>query len=82
MITTDDVRKRLKEVPFQPFRIVTSSGEKYEIQHPDSVLATRRVLYVGIDQPRNPDVPDQATHVSVLHITDLQPLSETSNTIP
>ncbi len=79
MITAQDVRDRLREVPFEPFRIVTSSGESYHILHPDSVYVTRRVLYVGIYRPQRPDVPDRAASVSVLHITDLQPLPEPSS---
>jgi hypothetical protein len=81
MLTAEDVRMRLREVPFQPFRIVTPSGSTYDVTIPDSVLVTRRVRYVGIYRPRNPDVPDRAASVSVLHITDLQPL-ETANSDP
>lgn len=74
MITAADVSAKLKEFPFQPFRIVTSSGESYEIRHPDGVYVTRRVLYVGIYQRGVTNVPDQAATVSVLHISDMQPL--------
>jgi hypothetical protein len=80
VLTAEDVRQRLREVPFQPFRIVTSSGEFYEVRHPDSVYVTRRVLYVGIYKPRNADVPDRAASVSILHVTELQPLDEASTT--
>lgn len=80
MITAEDVRLRLREIPFQPFRIVTSSGSTYDITHPDSVYVTRRVLYVGIYHPRRTtEYPDRAASVSILHITDLQPLDEPAN---
>lgn len=82
MITAEDVRERLREVPFHPFRIVTSSGSTYEVTHPDSVYVTRRVLHVGIYHPRRTDFPDRAASVSVLHITDLQPLDEPANSSP
>ncbi len=75
MITAEHVRGRLREVPFQPFRIVTSSGSSYDVTHPDSVFVTKNVLFVGIYKPRNPDVPDRAASVSVLHITELVPLT-------
>lgn len=80
MITAEDVRERLREAPFHPFRIVTSSGSTYDVTHPDSVYVTRRVLYVGIYHPRRTDVPDRAASVSILHITELHPLDEPSNT--
>lgn len=80
MITAEDVRTKLRETPFPPFRIVTSSGSTYDVTHPDSVFVTRRVLYVGIYKPRNPNVPDQAASVSILHVTELAPLSEPAGT--
>ena len=77
MLRSEDVRQKLREVPFQPFRIVTSSGQTYDVWHPDSVLATRHVLYVGVYLPNRPNEPDRAASVSVLHLTDLQPLPTT-----
>ncbi len=74
MLRSDDVRHKLREIPFQPFRIVTSSGQTYDIHHPDSVYVTRHVLYVGVYLPYRPNEPDRAASVSMLHVTDLQPL--------
>ena len=78
MLRSDDVRAKLREIPFQPFRIVTSSGQSYDIHHPDSVYVTRHVLYVGVYLTYRPNEPDRAASVSVLHITDLQPLPSPS----
>jgi len=80
MITAEDVRERLREAPFQPFRIVTSAGTSYEVTHPDSVYVTRRVLYVGVYRPVDENIPDRAASVSVLHITELVPLGMGSQT--
>jgi hypothetical protein len=74
MITAQHVRDLLTAVPFQPFRIVTSSGATYEVRHPEIVLVTRQVLYVGVYEPNRLDFPVRAALVSVLHVTDLQPL--------
>src|SRR5436309_2163880 len=38
MITAQDVRELLAQRPFEPFRIVTSSGQHYDIPHSDFVL--------------------------------------------
>lgn len=82
MITADDVRQRLTETPFQPFRIVASSGSSYDITHPDSVFVSRRVLYVGIYKPQIEGVADRVAHVSVLHVTELVPITEMAGTDP
>ena len=82
MFTADDVRARLRDVPFQPWRIVASSGEHYDVMHSDSALVTRRILYVGICRPQRRDVPHRAASVSLLHVTDWQPLPEPRATDP
>ena len=72
MLTSNEVKSWLKEVPFRPFRIVTSSGAVYDVHHPDMVLVTKRVIYVGIIDSLDPLLPDQVAHVSVLHISELK----------
>ncbi len=74
MITAQDIRDRLTTAPFQPFRVITSSGTSYDIYHPDVVIVARRYLYVGLFEPNNPAIPERVATVSMLHITDLQPL--------
>ncbi len=74
MITAQDVRDRLTTTPFQPFRVITSSGSSYDVYHPDVVIVARRYLYVGMFEPNQSAIPERVATVSMLHITDLQPL--------
>jgi len=82
MLKSDDVREILRVIPFQPFRIVTSSGQTYDIFHPDSVYVTRHVLYVGVYLPYRPNEPDRAASVSMLHVSDLLPLPSPTKAEP
>ena len=72
MINASEVTVRLKEIPFVPFRIVTSSGAVHDVNHPEMCMVTRRFLIVGIIDPRDPLLPDQVTNVSILHISELR----------
>jgi hypothetical protein len=38
MFTAEDIRQRIKKQPFVPLRIVTNSGESYDVPHPDLVM--------------------------------------------
>ena len=60
--------------PFKPFRIVMSSGEAYEIRHPEMAWLTRTNLYVGLDQDSE-GIPGRAKMCSLLHITMVEPLA-------
>jgi hypothetical protein len=47
-----EVQERLKKVPFEPFRIVTTSGESFSVPTFDHAIVwpLRRVIYVQHDQ--------------------------------
>jgi hypothetical protein len=36
--------------PFQPVRVTLSSGQSYEIRHPEMALLTRTSLLIGTDE--------------------------------
>lgn len=72
MFTAEDILARMRKQPFVPVRIVTSSGESYEVHHPDLVLVGRRDIQVGLASKRNPAIYEQVSRVSLLHITAME----------
>ena len=72
MFTADDIQARLRERPFVPMRIVTSSGQSYAVSHPDLVLVGRRFLIIGTASNENPTQIDAASRIAVMHVADLQ----------
>jgi hypothetical protein len=74
MFRVDEIQARLRERPFVPLRIVTSSGESYDVIHPDLVLVGERSLIVGIASNSNPTIFAATSHVALMHITELQDL--------
>jgi hypothetical protein len=74
MFNADDIQTRLRRSPFTPVRIVTSSGERYDVYHPDLVMVGRRYLIIGTASQENPTQFDRESRVAVLHVADLQDL--------
>jgi len=72
MFTVADLQARIKERPFVPLRIVTSSGQSYDLTHPDLILIGTRAVIIGVASNDNPTVFEAANRVAILHITDLQ----------
>jgi hypothetical protein len=63
---------------------VTTTGNTYEVLHPDQALVTRRQVIVPLPGESGPTaVPDRYTDVSLLHITEIQqitaPIDPSSN---
>ena len=73
-MTVQTFRELLTQRPFEPFRIVMSSGLTYEIRHPEMAALTRTALYVGIDVADD-GVPAAFKICSLLHMTAIEPLS-------
>lgn len=62
----------------EPFRIVMSSGEQYEVRHPEMAWLTRTSILVGYDQTDD-GVPAEFRTCSLLHVTAIEPLEVNSS---
>lgn len=74
MFTTAEFKNRLKQQPFKPFRIVTSSGQSYEVPHPDLLLIGVNELVVGAASKQDPSVFENVNRVAIVHVTALEDL--------
>jgi hypothetical protein len=73
-MTLQPYRELLAARPFQPFRLVMSSGQSYEVRHPEMAMLTRTSMLVGIDDT-DEGVPAEFKICSLLHVTTIEPLS-------
>jgi hypothetical protein len=64
----------LRKQPFEPFRIVLTTGDSYEIRHPELAWLTRTSMFVGI--PLHKDtIADRAVQCDLLHIVAIEPVN-------
>jgi hypothetical protein len=64
--------------PFQPFRLVMSSGETYEVRHPEMAFLTKSDILVGLDETKD-GVPARFKICSLLHVTTIEPVTSKAN---
>jgi hypothetical protein len=68
-----ELRDALKQQPFEPFRIVMTDGQGYDIRHPDLLMVGLRTATVGLPgQPGQP-VFERDVKVDLLHIIRIEP---------
>ena len=72
-MTVRDCKDLLTSKPFQPFKVVMSSGDADEVRHPEMAWLTRTNLFVGIDADSD-GVPGRAKMCSLLRVTGVEPL--------
>ncbi|MEX2138806.1 MAG: hypothetical protein WD894_06060 [Pirellulales bacterium] len=71
-------RELMTQRPFKPFRLVMSSGQTYDVGHPEMALLTRSDILVGIDES-DEGVPAHFKICALLHVTAVEPLSSTAS---
>ena len=72
-MTVQTFKAMLARRPFQPVRLVLSSGNSYEIRHPEMAMLTRTDILVGTGLAED-GVPAQFKILSLLHITAIEPI--------
>ncbi len=76
-MTLQTFRELLTASPFKAFRLVMSSGKKYEVRHPEMALLTRSDILVGVDIAED-GVPSEFKICSLQHVTSIEPLSRST----
>jgi len=82
MFTAPDIRSRVQKQPFEPFRIVTTSGQTFDVLHPGLVMVGARHVAVGHPSRKDPGIYDGLSEVAILHITTLERLPSENSTTP
>jgi hypothetical protein len=77
MFTAADILDRLLERPFVSIRFITSSGQAYEVTHPDLVMLGRRSIVIGVASTEYPTRFATANRVAIMHLTDMQEIPRT-----
>ena len=73
-MTTTMVRDMLRQQPFRPFCVVMSSGEAYDVRHPEMAWVTKNDLFVGIDV-EDDGLPADASICPLFNVATLEPLN-------
>lgn len=72
-MTADTFREILRRIPFEPFRVVMSSGESYNVVHPEMAFVTAKALILAIPDTAHPD-GERLSFCSYLHIAHVETL--------
>jgi len=67
------IKNLLQTKPFSPFTVVMSSGERYEVRHPEHALLTKHLLIIA-DADNDAVIHD----LYLLHISELKRGTPTS----
>jgi len=69
-----DLRERVQQRPFQPFRMVLTEGTTYEVRHPELIMLGKRAAVIGISRDAAQTLFDSTVLVDLFHIVRLEAL--------
>ncbi len=76
MFTAKQLKERMDETPFRPFRIRMSNGEAYDIKNHDSAFVLSNAIEVGVEQDTEGFVL-LTRRCSILHIASIEDIPTT-----
>jgi hypothetical protein len=80
-MTAHEIKSFLKKIPFEPFTLVMSNNERYDVYHPEMLLVGYGMCTLGLAKPGDPDlIADRFVHLSVDHILKIEPTAKAKAT--
>ena len=64
----------LNRKPFRPFRITVSTGQTFDVVHPETIFVAHRFVAVPAKHASKESIrPDDYVWIDLIHIVHLQP---------
>jgi len=74
MITAMQLRERMNEIPFRPFRVTLSDGRSFLVPNHDVALVKRNSIMIGIDLDSR-SFAQKYVECAILHINGIEDIA-------
>jgi hypothetical protein len=64
----EELAQLIRRKPFQPIRLHLTTGQTYDIRHPEFIIIQRQSAEVGVDPDLKTGVVDRVEYISLLHV--------------
>jgi len=80
-MTHEELHNAARRQPFEPFRVILTTGDAYDIRHPDLIMVGRRSAIIGFAGEGEATVYDRTIKVDLRHVVGIEdlPLSPSSS---
>jgi hypothetical protein len=75
-MTQEELRNHARRQPFQPFRLILTTGTSYDIRYPELILIGQRSAMIGLTKDPGGRAYDHSIKVDLLDIADIKQLEE------
>jgi hypothetical protein len=68
----EELARLIRRQPFQPIRLHLTTGQTYDIRHPEFIIVQRQCAEVGLDPDLKTGVVDRVEYISLLHVVRIE----------
>jgi hypothetical protein len=77
-MTQEELNEAALRQPFEPFRVILTTGATYDIRHPDLIMVGHRSAVIGVANEPTGAVYDRTVKVDLLHVVGIEELPANS----
>lgn len=70
----EDLKDAARRQPFEPFRVILTTGDRYDIAHPDLIMVGRRAAVIGITNKPDDVAFERTLKVDLVHVVGIESL--------
>jgi hypothetical protein len=71
-MTSEELQTKARRQPFEPFRVILTTGATYDIRHPDLIMVGRRSAIIGVTKRPDGTVYENTMQVDLLHVVGVE----------
>ncbi len=75
-MTSEELQTIARRQPFEPFRVILTTGETYDIRHPDLIMVGRRSATIGVTKKPDRTVYGVTIQVDLLHVVGFESMPD------
>jgi hypothetical protein len=68
----EELQSKARQQPFEPFRVILTTGPTYDIRHPDLIMVGRRSAIIGVTKTPDRAFYDNTIQVDLLHVVGIE----------
>ena len=73
-MTHEELLQYAQRKSFEPFRLLLTTGETFDIRHPELIMVGRRSAIIGVTNEPNVTAYERTIKVDLLHVVGIEEL--------
>ena len=71
-MTHEELQSMARRQPFEPFRVILTTGATYAVRHPDLIMVGRRSAIIGVTKRPDGTYYENTIQVELLHVVGVE----------